>query len=164
MEFEKIIFVECNPDELLIQKIGIPKKIIYHAGGKTKICKKLSKDTNKIGVIDEDPLSVQPPYIKKLKIIEEEKELGIKVLFDEKRKNRIIILSPRLEEWIIKACEEAKIDLKKYNLPKNGNKLHKVINTNLNKFENLLGELIGNSKRLICFKNKIISCFEKTEM
>ena len=112
--------------------------------------------TNSVGLIDEDPFSVQPRYIKKLEILENSQKFGIRVLFDKTRSNYIIVLSPRLEEWIIKASGEAKIDLEKYNLPGDGNKLHKVINSNLTKFESLLGELIDKSDRLLALRDYLL--------
>jgi len=148
------ILVECNPDKLLVKKLGVPKKSIIHAGSKSEVCKRLEKKmTNSVGLIDEDPFSVQPRYIRKLKVLENPQRFGIKVLFDEEKNNSIIVLSPRLEEWIIEASREARIDLEKYKLPRDGNTLHKVINSNLSKFENLLDELINKSERVEVLKN-----------
>jgi len=153
----RYVLVECNPDKLLVKKLGIPKKSIIHAGSKSEVCKRLEKRmTNSVGLIDEDPFSVQPRYIKKLEILENSQKFGIRVLFDKTRSNYIIVLSPRLEEWIIKASGEAKIDLEKYNLPGDGNKLHKVINSNLTKFESLLGELIDKSDRLLALRDYLL--------
>lgn len=150
----RYILVECNPDKLLVKKLGVPKKSIIHAGSKSEVCKRLEKKmTNSVGLIDEDPFSVQPRYIRKLKVLENPQRFGIKVLFDEEKNNSIIVLSPRLEEWIIEASREARIDLEKYKLPRDGNTLHKVINSNLSKFENLLDELINKSERVEVLKN-----------
>ena len=150
----RYMLVECNPDKLLVKKLGVPKKSIIHAGSKSEVCKRLEKKmTNSVGLIDEDPFSVQPRYIRKLKVLENPQRFGIKVLFDEEKNNSIIVLSPRLEEWIIEASREARIDLEKYKLPRDGNTLHKVINSNLSKFENLLDELINKSERVEVLKN-----------
>jgi len=143
-----VFFVECNPDRLLLQKIGVTKRSIIHAGSKSGVCKRLSKTTYSVGVVDEDPYSVQPRYLKGLKIIENSQKHDVKVLFDEKRNNRVIVISPRLEEWIIRAAKEAKVNMHKYGLPGDGNKLHKLINSELSRFERLLGELINKSGRI----------------
>jgi len=156
MKFEQVVFVECNPDKLLLQKLSIPKKKIFHAGSKSEVCKKLSKSVNSVGVVDEDPFSIQPRYIEKLKTIENSQKLGIKVLLDETNNNLVIILSPRLEEWIIGASKEVKISMNRYGLPKDGNKLHKVINSNLDKFERLLEDLIDKSGRFLALKSHLL--------
>ncbi len=156
MKFEGVVFVECNPDKLLIQKLGVPKRKIVHAGSKSEVCKRLSRSVSSIGVVDEDPFSIQPRYIGKLKTIEDSQKLGIRVLLDEGNNNFVIILSPRLEEWIIEASKEAKITMSKYGLPRDGNKLHKVINSNLDKFEKLLDELINKSEKLLALKRYLL--------
>jgi hypothetical protein len=156
MKFKGVVFVECNPDKLLLQKMGVPKRKILHAGSKSEVCKRLGKSVNSIGVVDEDPFSIQPPYIKKLKTIENSQKLGIRVLLDETNNNLVIILSPRLEEWIIGASKEVKISMNRYGLPKDGNKLHKVINSNLDKFEKLLDELVDKSERFLALKSYLL--------
>ena len=107
-------------------------------------------------MVDEDPGSVQHPYLKRMKMAENLRRFGIKILVDEKKNNRVIILSPRLEEWIIEASKESKINLKKHNLPKDGNKLHKIINLNLERFEGLLDELIEKSERIRILKRYLL--------
>lgn len=156
MKFENVVFVECNPDKLLLQKMGVPKRKIVHAGSKSEVCKRLGKSVNSAGVVDEDPFSIQPRYIRKLKTIESSQELGLRVLLDKENNNFVILLSPRLEEWIIEASKEAKISMDKHGLPRDGNKLHKVINNNLDKFERFLDELIDKSERLYALKKYLL--------
>lgn len=156
MKFENVVFVECNPDKLLLQKIGVPKRKIIHAGSKSEVCKRLGKSVNSVGVVDEDPFSIQPRYIKKLKTIESSQELGLRLLLDKENNNFVIILSPRLEEWIIEASKEVKISMDKYGLPGDGNKLHRVINNNLDKFERFLDELIDKSERFYALKKYLL--------
>lgn len=156
MKFESVVFVECNPDKLLLQKVGVPKRKIVHAGSKSEVGKRLGKSVNSVGVVDEDPFSIQPRYISRLKPLKSSQKLGIRVLLDEKNNNFVIILSPRLEEWIIEASKEVKINMDKYGLSRDGNKLHKVINSNLDKFEKLLDELIDKSERFLALKSYLL--------
>ncbi len=157
------IFVECNPDELLVRKLGIPKKYIRHAGSKGNVCRKLEKSTGNIGLIDEDPESPQPSYIKRLinasQNLDRYHKFGIKVLRDERRDNLVIILSPRLEEWIIASTKELKISIEYYGLPSDGNRLHQNINIHLRKFEKLLGDLENRSERIKILKDLLESFF-----
>lgn len=156
-------FVECKPDRSLLQKIGVTKRSIIHAGSKSGVCKRLSKTMHSVGVVDEDPNSVQPRYIKGLRVIENSQKYDLKVLFDEKRKNRVIVISPRLEEWIIKAAKEAKVNMRKYGLSEDGDKLHKLINSELSRFERLLGELINKSGRIFFLRRCLLERDEDYE-
>lgn len=150
-----MIYTECKPDSTLVRKLGIPKKQIIHQQGKPEVCKQLEKREKWRGLVDEDPSSVQPPYLKKL---EEKKNLsnfGFKILNDNAKKNDLIVLCPRLEEWIIKATEEADIDIKLYNLSGDGEQLHKEINLDLRKFERLVDELKSKSEMMKALEKSI---------
>jgi len=64
------IYVECYPDEVLVgviaERLRFSKKNIDHRGGKARICKILEeKYCNCIALLDEDPHSTQPPYLKR---------------------------------------------------------------------------------------------------
>jgi len=133
------VYVECKPDFVLVNLLGVPKKSIIHAGNKSGVCRRLQKSNNSKGLVDEDPLSNQPPYIEKLDLIHNQH--GIKIFQDSKNGNHLIVLCPRLEEWILQSAKEVNIDVKKYNLPTDGKKLHKIINMNLVKFKKLIRDL-----------------------
>lgn len=141
-----MIYVECTPDATLLKTLGIKRKEILHEGGKAKVCRRLEKKEGCKGLIDEDPNSVQPPYLKRISI--EKLSNGVKTGEDNINNNTVIILSPRLEEWIIEAAREAKVDIKKHNLSDNPDELHKIINANVDKFEELIGDLRTKSKRM----------------
>jgi len=143
-----MIYTECKPDSTLVKMLGIPKKQIIHLGCKPEVCKQLEKREKWKGLIDEDPSSVQPPYLKKLQVQKNSQNYGLKILNDASKNNDLIILCPRLEEWVLKAAKEAGIDIKRYNLPDDGEQLHKVINLDLRKFERLVNDLKGKSKML----------------
>lgn len=69
--------------------------------------------------------------------------------------NRLIILYPRLEEWIIESAKRVKINLRDYNLSNNGNELHEEINGKINRFEELLGDLKPLSPRIKILKKRL---------
>jgi hypothetical protein len=143
-----MIYTECKPDSLLVRILGIPKRQIIHQQGKPEVCKQLEKQENWEGMIDEDPFSVQPSYLKRLPVKENLPTYGLKILNDTSKNNDLIILSPRLEDWILKAAKEAGIDIKRYNLPDDGEQLHRVINLDLRKFERLVNDLRGQSEMI----------------
>ena len=142
-----MIYVECNPDEVLVKALGIPRREIHHSGNKPEVCKRLKKSENCTGLVDEDPSSEKLTYIDKLKL--HSNDYNIKLLIDEKGKNYLIVLCPKLEEWILKAAEEAKIYTPSYGLPDDPDELHKFINTRLKNFENLIKDIIKQKSRMI---------------
>ncbi len=141
-----MIYLECYPDETLAKSLGIPKAKITHSFSKGNVCNKLEKNIGSTGLVDEDPYSTQPTYIEKLRLTENKED--VKILHDDQSGNRVIILCPNLEEWILKAVTEAKMDISKYGLPNDSDELHKAINTNLKKFDALLAELKQKSRML----------------
>ena len=144
-----MIYVECKPDFVLVKSItNISKREIVHEGGKGKVCKKLEKSQNSKGLVDEDPDRPQPKYVEKMKVKENLSAHGIMVLYDNSNNNYLFVLYPRLEEWILKATKEAKIDIKKYGLRNNEKDLHKYINLRIDKFEKLIKDLKEKSKML----------------
>ncbi len=148
------IYVECKPDYLLVKSITtIPKKLINHAGNKSEGYKNLKKLEMCIGLVDEDPFSVQPPYFAGLEV-EDLSSYELKVLHDPSRDNHVVVICPRLEDWILKTAQVTNVNVMKYGLPSDGESLHKKINGNLDRFENLIKDLencsrVKNLRKLI---------------
>lgn len=151
-----MIFVECKPDLLLVQKItGISKKKILHSGNKGEVIKNLSRHKNSIGLIDEDPGDSQPKYIASMLLLKDDRDSDLKIYRDNKN-NVLVVLCPVLEEWILKTAGLEKIKMADYNLPENASRFHKTINLNLWKFEMLLESLL-TSKRITALKSMLKS-------
>ena len=142
-----MIYLECKPDKALASALGIPRREISHERGKTKICKKLEKNSYSIGLVDEDPLGTQPRYIGKLRL--HSSKHGIKVLQDEKNNNYMIVLRPALEGWILEVVKKAKMDISAYGLPSEPDQFHSSINTRLENFKRLLEDLIKQKSVMI---------------
>jgi len=145
-----MLLVECKPDRTLaISLSSISLKKVEHAGNKAGVLKKLTENyENSIGIIDEDPSSTQPPDLRKFTEIEYLESKDIRILHHERLNNRLLILCPRLEEWIVKAAREAQIGLRDYHLPDNPVALHETINISIDRFEELLRELVQRSSRV----------------
>lgn len=149
----KFVYVECKADFSLIKSImKIPKRKIYHAGCKSELCKKLEKQDDCIGLMDEDPLSVQPSYIKKMEVVSTLPQCDLTVLHESSKRNYIVILCPRLEDWIVRTAQEAGIRLEKYGFPRDPDEFHERVNSNLEKFEMLI-ENLTDSRRMKTLKN-----------
>lgn len=134
-----MIFVECYADETLMKSLGIAGRDITHAYSKGNVCNRLQKTSGSKGLVDEDPASGQPNYLRGLRLISD--TYDIKYYRDTKHTNHLIILCPDLETWIINAARKENLDLTQYDLPDNSNELHKIINCELLKFEDLLAAL-----------------------
>jgi len=135
-----VIYVECKPDYVLVRSITkLPKKEIIHAGNKSEVCKKLEKQTGCIGLVDEDPWSEPPPYMKKMKV-ENLSDHNLKRLCDNKN-NFLFVFCPRLEEWVLQVAKRCDVEVERYGLPNDGAKLHEKINANLDRFEKLIESL-----------------------
>ena len=156
-----MMYVECKPDFALVRFVtNIPKREIIHGQGKYEVCKQLARKGNCKAVIDEDPQSVQPRYLERLTLREEPAEKGLKVMHDESNDNLVVILCPDLEGWILGAAKEIGVNIAKYNLPSSPAKLHRVINLDLGKFEQLLEDL-KTSQRLKTLRRLIEKPTEK---
>jgi hypothetical protein len=141
-----MIYLECDPDKALVQTLGLSVKKIKHVYSKGNVCNRLAKSSHSQGIVDEDPLSAQPSYIGKLKLQSHEHQ--IKILYDEKAQNRLIVLCPRLEEWVLRAAQDAGVNIQDYGLPNNANQLHHTINTRLESLKNLIKNIKDKSKML----------------
>ena len=64
-----MIYIECKADYALVTSItGFPRKDIVHELNKGNICNQLRRQSNSVGLIDEDPSGGQPPYVKKARV------------------------------------------------------------------------------------------------
>jgi len=141
--------VECKPDAILVKSLTrASRKSIDHAGNKSELLKKLTERYgNSKGIIDEDPWSIQPPHLRKFREKHDLTSYNLKILYQTSKNNTLIMLRPRLEDWILEAAHEANIDLKKYDLPNDPIKLHERINIQIDKFQKLV-ENLARSNRL----------------
>lgn len=128
-----MIYLECYPDKVLINSLGIPKNEIRHSHGKGDVCKKLEKIKSSKGIVDEDPFETQPTYISRLKLISEKN--NIRLFHDENKDNYLIILCPSLEKWILEAAEKSSVNPSQHHLPNDAKELHRIINYHLDEFE-----------------------------
>ena len=153
--------VECNPDATLVMSLtSVSKKRIIHHYGKNEVLRKLLKQNDSIGVIDKDPWSIQPTvYLQRFQVLSYSDSDGIEILHHNQGHNRLIVLYPRLEEWVIESARKANISPKDYNLPATGNELHEVINSKINRFEELLDDLKQSSERVKILKKHLTEPF-----
>jgi hypothetical protein len=121
------IAVECNADEKLVQLLFSENDVkILHQNGRGNILNYLRKKstTSGIGLIDEDPGSAHTRDF--VSSYEEVECVGNVKRFSRKDNNDItvVMLSPRLEEWIVSRASDSGIKMSDYSLPDDGIKLH----------------------------------------
>ena len=134
-----MIFVECRSDEVLVRSLGIPRREVVHASGKSGVCRRLERSRGSKGLVDEDPHSAQPPYMRSLILVAATND--VKILRDPRRGNYLIVLCLRLEEWVLEAARRAGVSLRDYGLPEDGESLHEVINLRVSRFSRLILDL-----------------------
>ncbi len=157
-----MIYIECDSDFTLLKSVSsIPRSQVMHElKGKSEICRKLATHATNCGaLIDEDPNSVQPPYLQVVRQRGTEQtfpEHGFKVLHDSKLNNYLVVLCPKLEDWSLKLAKDAGVDILNYNLPSTPGSLHHVIGQRLGNYERLL-EVIKSkgSERLVLLRNLV---------
>jgi deoxyadenosine/deoxycytidine kinase len=71
-----------------------------------------------------------------------------RLLLDEKNQNYLIVLCPRLEDWILNVTKEISINVSKYGLPNDPNELHEALNIKLDKFRDLIDKIKQKSEML----------------
>lgn len=150
-----MIYLECNPDELLCKKLGIPKKFTKHHNDKGRIVRYLIRQNHHLGLVDEDPGAGKPSAMDKFKE-EEAIKFGIRQYIDL-NKNKLIVVCPRLEGWLIDVCKKNKVDIAKFNLPVNEEKLHNEINSKLKELDKLLSHLLAIKSPELLYLKSLLS-------
>lgn len=150
----KKIIVECKPDEVLAKSLGCNKKEIAHQPNKGEVCNLLIKSNILIAIIDEDPNSHQPNLLSKFKLIEE--KFDIRKMYLRSESKTILVIKPRLEEWILKRCRLSGINPKAYYLPSNNKEFKDVLNYQLGKFELLVDGLLQKKDEGLLYLRKQI--------
>ena len=143
-----MIIVECYLDEYLIRSLGFSKKQIRHKHGKGRVIKSIYKLQGKIGVIDEDPDSSQPNELKNYNEILQTENL--KLLRRKTCKNQhLIVISPYLEDWILKRALHNQINLDDYGLESDAKSIHNIphIEEKTN-FQNFLSNLVDKDEEI----------------
>jgi hypothetical protein len=105
MVFDRYV-VECNYDKMIVIELAKVKHgSIIHARGKPNVLKILEKCNNCLGLIDEDPISDQPPRLWGVKL----EPAGHDIKVGKYKGNVVVVLCPELEEWVAKVARNAPI-------------------------------------------------------
>jgi len=130
-----MMLVECKPDKLLVQILR-PGLKVKHGGNKPDVIKLMLKH-GWCGMVDEDPGAPKPKSFKKFKLVRHYHGFSLY----RYNQSFLVVVSPKLEDFIIQASQRAGIDLNEFRLPNDPDSLHRIINKNLDNLEPLLVRL-----------------------
>jgi len=150
------LFLECKPDETLAVALGVSKRIIIHSHGKGKVSKSLSRNRDATGLVDEDFGYTEPSTFGTFPEVSAEHD--VKLRLDRASGNRLVVICPKLEDWIIKSAKAANVKMDRFSLSENPGDLHADSNFRLSNFQNLIDELLEKrSPRLLHLKKLLKS-------
>jgi hypothetical protein len=149
-----MIFVECTPDTTLARALSAGNTVV-HVNGASTVCRKLQNIKHCKGMVDERDVVGKHPYVKALFNSKSILQLSTDLLVceDKANTNKLILIQPRLEEWIINCAKAAKIQLTNYDLYDDPEQLHDQLtlgnnNYTLNKFRLFIQQLQSQSNRI----------------
>jgi hypothetical protein len=120
------VLVECNADEIVLRNIGVPKKQLFHFGGKDKLITRLRNLPGAVGVVDEDPASIQHPDLK-ASYRQAEYTEGLRLLARRgSGGQKLVMICPKLEDWLIERAKSSGIRPEDYGLPGDPDHLHSI--------------------------------------
>ena len=136
--------VECKPDLTLIKALtGVPNRDIVHSGNKSRVIDDLvERYEDSVGLVDEDPGNATSTKMKRFVEIRNVNQYSYLVLEHARRRNHVIVLRPRLEEWVLNVCRVNNVDITNFGLPNNVRGLKDHINHKLPQFTLLLDDLV----------------------
>ena len=151
-----MIYVECQSDEMVVRSVtrDSPQQIV-HERGKGAVCRRLAKVSHCTGVIDEDADSSRPPYLERASTRRELQGQALTVFRYIRQRNVIVILRPRLEEWLLGAASQANIDIsaRPHNLPGRPAEFKRALMGDPSKLDQLLQDLLKQrSSRLLALR------------
>lgn len=120
------VLVECDADEVVLRALGVTKKQLLHYGGKGNVINRLKELPGATGIVDEDPASAQP---RDLNNYQEEVQTteGLRLLTRQgKGAQRLILVCPKLEDWLIQRAKSMGVEPENYGLPSDPNRLHSI--------------------------------------
>jgi hypothetical protein len=147
------VHLECKPDETLAKSLGVPQRQIVHHNDKGRVLLALSRAENETGIIDEDPHSSQPSLLKNFSQTLQE-DSSLKIARDSNN-NKLIILKPRLEEWLLECSGRSGVSMKGFKNME-GKAIHKEINSKLPQLHSFVSELLLTGYQpIISLKNEL---------
>ena len=151
------MYIEGKPDRVLAHCLGIKKRFTQNARYKKGVLKRVAIESNVLGIVDQDPLTIQNYRRDMLEFQKLDSKYSVELNYHQSTKSKLIVLCPELESWILKAAKASKVDVKKFNLPNKASALHSTINNRLPNFERLVNELIIQQNPSILYLKSLLT-------
>jgi hypothetical protein len=150
------LFLECRPDETVAVALGVLRRTVVHSHSKGRVSKSLAQHSGVIGMVDQDFGENEPPTLRKFVEVSTNHDLQLKV--HKAQNNHLVVVCPKLEDWLIKTAKMANVKMEQFNLSENPRDLHADINNRLPNVERLVNELIeSKSPRMLHLKSLLTS-------
>lgn len=134
-----IFYPECKNQRIIIN-ILIGNVECYHKL-KSSILKQIINIKNVTALLDKDPGASSHYYLNNSKLFRKKYEYKNVELFIDDNKNKIILISPNLEEWIYKLLITEKINPENFGFSKNLDSFITETKINHTKFQQLIHQL-----------------------
>jgi hypothetical protein len=142
------IAVECYPDEVVLRGLGVPRKHVLHQARKGEVFNWLKRNAGVVGMVDEDPDSDQPRDLVSYQQVQASEGLLLLVRQGSSGQ-RLIVVRPRLEDWLIQRARACGVDPRQYQLPGTAKELHNIPRyEQKDGFQRFLAELSDHDKGL----------------
>ena len=156
-----MLYVEGKADRVPALKLtNLSSRDVRVEGDRGKVLNRLAQDYNSLAMVDEDPGQDQPGQLRRMQLVADYPGTGLKLYADDRRSNRVIVVCPRLEEWIIRAANDAGLELSspRYNLPSRASSLHNAINDDPRKLQRVIDSLLAaQSPRILKLRELLTS-------
>jgi len=140
------IAVECYADEVVLRELGVPRKQVLHEARKGEVFNWLKRTRDAVGMVDEDPDSAQPYDRSNYRQVQVSEGLMLLVRQGSSGQ-RLIVVCPRLEDWLMRRAEVCGIDPRQYHLPDTPKALHDIPRyEQKDGFRRFLSELAGRDE------------------
>lgn len=120
-----MLYVECNADEALARVVGVPRRSLRHEHGRGNILNRLRRLEAGTGLVDEDKVGIQYGEFKNYREVEKTGGLVLMAHTSSSEK-RIVVVCPRLEEWLFARAAVCRLGPSDFGLPANPNHLHSI--------------------------------------
>ena len=121
------VLVECYHDVALVRSLGVPIRRVGHELSKGNVLRTLARSSGRaIGIVDADPGKPHSNPSEMAKYQEDVDERGLRLMKhrDDPHKS-LVIIHPRLEEWLLARAEACGIQPAEYGLPPTARDMHR---------------------------------------
>ena len=147
------MYIEGVTDQALPEALGVANRSIISLGGIGNVINKVAKEAPAIGIIDEDPGYPKPSLFGQFYLDHDARQHKLKFYRNSINSNLLIVLSPKLEPWILSVARLAKVDITKHGLSNKPDQLRVSLRNNnaQNQLSRLFKHLVDQNNATILY-------------